>query len=136
MANPCNVSAQIPGDAKQFTVLDSKMAFFFLAHQFIPHLSICLPSGGLTLTQAKCNSTHGQYCLGGFGTTHTCWPGPGKTHLNKGIIPQHLDDVLTWRPSMEASDQIASKSLISLGPGVRVSQKKARGNKLNIWDVL
>ena len=37
---------------------------------------------------------------------------------------------------MEASDQIASKSLISLGPGVRVSQKKARGNKLNIWDVL
>ena len=73
---PYNILAQIPEDAKWFTMLDLENVFF--ASQFIHYHNICLPLSGLTSTQAKGNNIPGQYCLRSFRTA--------KVHLVKVMV--------------------------------------------------
>lgn len=130
MAKPCSILAQIPGDAKQFAVLDSKMAFFFGIP--VHPSSQCLFAFRWTNPDSGQMQQYTRTVLSRRfqDNPHLFAQALGKelreTHLKEGIIPQYLDNILTRRPSMEASDQIASESLISLGPGVRVSEKGTR----------
>ena len=111
MANPCNILAQIPGDAKQFTVLDSKMAFFFFFGIPVHPSSQYLFAFRWTNPDSDQMQQYTQTVLpqGFRDNPHLFAQTLGKelreTHLKEGIIPQYLDNILIWSPSMEASDQ-------------------------------
>ena len=84
VASPYNTSTQIPVDTTWLPVFISRMPSS--ASQFIPLHQTCLPSSRLILTQAKCSNMPGEGCRRGFGTAHTCSPGPRKG--TKGNTPK------------------------------------------------
>ena len=117
VANPCYIyQSRILEMPNGSLCLTSRMPSF--ASQFMCHLSICLPSSGLTSTWARCNNIPGQYCLKGFGTAHIRSPRleertKGNTAKLRsystvdditnhgGVNLRYVDNTLTCRPTVE-----------------------------------
>ena len=135
VVNPYNI-VQVPGDAKWFTVLDLKDAFFCIpvhpSSQYLfafkwtnPYLGQMQQYTWTVLPQGFRDSPHL--------FTQALGKELREIHLKEGTILQYVDDMLICIPIMEASDQNTIEVLNSLGTrGYRVSQKKAQISKQQV----
>ena len=121
------ILVQVPGDAKWFTVLDLKDAFFCIpvhpSSQYLfafkwtnPHLGQMQKYTWRVLPQGFQDSPH-------F-FAQTLGKELREIHLKEGVILHYVHDVSICSPTMEDSDQNTIKVLNFLGAqGYSVSQK-------------
>ena len=109
VANPYNILVQVPGDAKWFTILDLKDAFFCIPVH---------PSSQYLFASEWTNTHSGQIQQDSWtvlpqvfqDSVHLFAQVLGKEqrerHLKERAILQYVDDILICSPTMEASDHI------------------------------
>ena len=136
VANPYNVLAQVPENAKWFAVLDLKDTFFYIPVH---------PPSQYLFAFKWTNSHSGQMKeyiwtilpQGFWDNPHLFNQALGKEQreicLKERAILQYVDDILICSPTMEASDENIIEVLNFLGTqGYRVSQKKAQISKQHV----